>query len=103
MKFWSLISVCIGSGLLTGCVTYSTPSEIKRPVYVTPKQKPARQVRVEKTPSAPAVPSAALEKPQPDLVGSVSERPLPFTKDWYEREDKIEQRLREIMIICRGC
>ncbi len=100
MKRHLILSICIGGMPLTGCVTHSPPFEVKRPVYYLSQPAPVRKrLEVQVRPSIP------LEAPKKivDEVGAATNLPMAYTKEWYEREEEIDQRLRRIMIICRGC
>jgi hypothetical protein len=91
---------CIGGAYLAGCVAHpSLQDHLKRPTYQVPQPKPARKLlAVRVRPSEPAkVPQRAED------VSALSASSLPFSKEWYDREEEIDQRLRRIMIICRGC
>ena len=94
-------SIFVSAILLTGCVSHAPPPlELKRPYFQMAQHKPARKAHDAR---AQVTSPAELQRQAIHEDGDVSARRLPFSKEWYEREDEIDQRLRRIMIICRGC
>jgi hypothetical protein len=115
LKVRVLTVIALGA-LLAGCAGYLPPKPL--PDWAMSRPTPAEKAEVQKharaTPSRPTLrhSSARLSASSTDAVATGSMRRasppedseiLPFTKEWYAREEAIDARLRQRLHICNGC
>lgn len=124
MRGIEVLAIAALSAALAGCANLSAPvatadrtpaGSVDRtpPRHAEPRRaariKAARATPVRPTPDRPHEPdltvnvSSAGELTAAPPPAAASETLRPFSPEWRAREDEIESRLRQKMMICRGC
>ena len=103
MRYVSLLAVALLAGTLASCCSHggdfsgSTGANSVRYAAYTD-----RRLQSPKKPQARSHHSNSEDTEIAPTTGS-AEPVLPFTPEWYARENEIDARIKRIMKICSGC